>query len=158
MRGGGNGNPVGLGLVAPNAPTRSGRGGRDRRSKFYELPDNLEHRITEDSSVAGTLLKSFVAMELLRQADWSQEPVQLFHYRDKQQREVDILLERHSGEVIGIEVKAGATPSSGDFAGLRYLRGKLGPRFKAGAVLHTGADALPFGDRLAAVPVSGIWS
>jgi uncharacterized protein len=117
-----------------------------------------ERRITEDSSVAGTLLGSFVAMELLRQADWSQEPVQLFHYRDKQQREVDILLERHSGEVIGIEVKASATPSSGDFAGLRYLRGKLGPRFKAGAVLHTGADALPFGDRLAALPVSGIWS
>jgi predicted AAA+ superfamily ATPase len=117
-----------------------------------------ERRITEDSSVAGTLLESFVAMELLRQADWSQEPVQLFHYRDKQQREVDILLERHSGEVIGIEVKASATPSSGDFAGLRYLRGKLGQRFKAGAVLHTGADALPFGDRLAAVPVSGIWS
>jgi hypothetical protein len=28
-------------LVAPNAPTRSGRGGRDRQSKFYELPDNL---------------------------------------------------------------------------------------------------------------------
>lgn len=65
------------------------------------------------------------------------------HSRDKQQREVDILLERHSGEVIGIEAKASATLSSGDFAGLRYLRGKLGPRFKAGAVLHTGADTSP---------------
>jgi hypothetical protein len=54
-------------------------------------------------------------------SDWSQEPVRRFHCRDKQQREVDILLERHSGEVIGIEVKASATPSSGDFAGLRYL-------------------------------------
>src|SRR5450755_3800028 len=35
--------PVLADLVsAPNAPTRSGRGGRDRRSKFYELSDNLQ--------------------------------------------------------------------------------------------------------------------
>jgi predicted AAA+ superfamily ATPase len=117
-----------------------------------------ERRIADDGSIAGPMLESFVATELLRQADWAQEPVQLFHYRDKQQREVDVILERHSGEIIGIEVKAGATPSSGDFSGLRYLRDKLGPRFKAGAVLYTGADTLPFGDRLAAVPVSGLWS
>lgn len=117
-----------------------------------------ERRIADDGSIAGILLESFVAMELLRQADWAQEPVQLFHYRDKQQREVDVILERHSGEIIGIEVKASATPSSGDFSGLRHLRDKLGQRFKAGAVLYTGADMLPFGDRLAAVPVSGLWS
>jgi predicted AAA+ superfamily ATPase len=117
-----------------------------------------ERRIADDGSIAGTVLESFIAMELLRQADWAQEPVQLFHYRDKQQREVDVILERHSGEIIGIEVKASATPSSGDFSGLRHLRDKLGQRFKAGAVLYTGADMLPFGDRLAAVPVSGLWS
>jgi uncharacterized protein len=117
-----------------------------------------ERRITDDGDIAGAMLESFVAMELLRQADWAQEPVQLFHYRDKQQREVDVILERHSGEIMGIEVKASATPSSGDFSGLRHLRDKLGRRFKAGAVLYTGADTLPFGDRLAAVPVSGLWS
>jgi hypothetical protein len=117
-----------------------------------------EQRIADDDSIVGTMLESFVAMELLRQADWAQEPVQLFHYRDKQQREVDVILERHSGEIIGIEVKASATPFSGDFSGLRYLRDKLGQRFKTGAVLYTGADTLPFGDRLAAVPVSGLWS
>lgn len=116
-----------------------------------------ERRITDDGDVAGPLLESFVAMELLRQADWAQEPVSLFHYRDKQQREVDVVLERRSGEIVGVEVKAGATPAARDFAGLRYLRDKLGARFKAGVVLHTGADTLPFGDRLAAVPVSGLW-
>lgn len=56
-----------------------------------------------------------------------------------------------------MEVKAAATASSADFAGLRYLRDKLGARFKAGVVLHTGADTQPFGDRLAAVPISGLW-
>lgn len=32
-----------------------------------------------------------------------------------------------------------------DFAGLPYLRDKLGVRFKAGVVLDTGAETLPFG-------------
>jgi hypothetical protein len=40
---------------------------------------------------------------------------------------------------------------------LRYLRDKLGERFKAGALVYTGSRTLPFGDRLAAVPVSGLW-
>ena len=65
-------------------------------------------------------------MELLRQADWTDRPDELFHYRDKQQREVDVIIERHDGNVIGIEVKAGATPHSSDFAGLRHLRDTLG--------------------------------
>ncbi len=57
-----------------------------------------------------------------------------------------MILERHSGEIVGIEVKASATPNSRDFGGLRYLRDKLGARFKAGVVLHAGADTLPFGE------------
>ena len=117
-----------------------------------------KRRIAEDSGLAGAILESFVAMELSRQSDWAQEPVSLFHYRDKAQREVDVVLERNSGEIAGVEVKAAATVSSADFAGLRYLREKLGAHFKAGVVLHTGAETLPFGDRLAAVPLSGLWT
>jgi uncharacterized protein len=117
-----------------------------------------EQRIIDDGQLAGSLLESFVAMELLRHSDWTQEPVSLFHYRDNKQREVDIVIERHSGDVAGVEVKAAATASSGDFAGLRYLRDKLGSRFKAGVVLHTGSETHPFGDRLAAVPLSGLWN
>ena len=117
-----------------------------------------EKRIAEDGAIFGTVLESFVTMEILRQAGWTERPVEFYHYRDKQRREVDILIERHAGDVVGIEVKASATPKTSDFAGLRHLRDTLGDRFKAGVVLHTGADTLPFGDRLAAVPVSGIWS
>lgn len=154
-------------LVRQLKPWHANFGSRQvKSSKLYIVDTGLlayliganERRIVDDGGVAGTMLESFVAMELLRQADWTQEPVRLFHYRDKQQREVDVIVERHDGEVAGVEVKAGATPTSADFAGLRYLRDKLGARFKAGVVLHTGADTLPFGDRLTAVPLSGLWS
>jgi uncharacterized protein len=70
---------------------------------------------------------------------------------------VDLVLERNSGDVIGVEVKAAATAGERDFRGLELLRGRLGRRFKAGAVLYTGDKTLPFGDRLAAVPIAGLW-
>ncbi|MDO8184084.1 ATP-binding protein [Conexibacter sp. JD483] len=117
-----------------------------------------EQRIADDPEVAGPLLESFAAMELVRLNDWSQQPAQLFHYRDQKQGEVDVVLERRSGEVAGVEVKAAATVSAADFRGLRNLRDRLGDRFTAGVVLYTGAATLPFGDRLTAVPVSGLWS
>lgn len=154
-------------LVRQLKPWHGNLGSRQiKSSKTYVVDSGMlahligadEQRIIEDGAIAGTMLESFVAMELLRQADWADRPVQLFHYRDKQQREVDLVIERHGGEAIGIEVKASATPAAADFKGLRYLRDNLGSRFKMGVVLHTGADTLPFGDRLAAVPVSGLWS
>lgn len=157
----------GLFLVRQLRPWHVNLGSRQIKSpKLYLVGSGLlthliganEHRIAQDDALAGTILESFVAMELSRQSDWAEEPVSLFHYRDKAQREVDVLLERNSGEIAGVEVKAAATVSSGDFAGLRYLRDKLGPRFKAGVVLHTGAETLPFGDRLAAVPLTGLWT
>jgi hypothetical protein len=42
-------------------------------------------------------------MEFLRQGEWTERPLQLFYYRDKQQREVHVVIERHDGDVIGIE-------------------------------------------------------
>jgi hypothetical protein len=117
-----------------------------------------EQRIAGDGAVSGMTFESFAAMELLRQSDWAEEPVSLYHYRDKEQREVDVIIERYGGEIAGVEVKASATVGERDFAGLRYLRDKLGDRFKGGAVLYAGSDTLPFGDRLAAVPLSGLWN
>lgn len=154
-------------LVRRLEPWHTNLGSRKvKTAKLYVLDSGLlafligagEQRIIDDGAVAGMLLESFVAMELLRQSDWLQEPVRLYHYRDKQQREVDVVIERYGGEIAGVEVKASATVTDRDFAGLRYLRDKLDPRFKGGVVLYTGSDTLPFGDRLAAVPISGLWS
>ena len=54
-------------------------------------------------------------------------------------------------------MKAAATAGERDFRGLQFLRDKLKARFKAGVVLYTGDKTLPFGDRLAAVPLAGLW-
>lgn len=105
----------------------------------------------------GPLLESYVVGELAKQAGWAEHPVQLGHYRDRDQREVDVILER-GRDIVGIEVKASSTPTVGDGRHLAFLRDRLGSRFKLGVVLHTGEHRLPIGDRLVAAPVSALWA
>jgi predicted AAA+ superfamily ATPase len=58
--------------------------------------------------------------------------VQLFHYRDRDKVEVDMVLEHASGHVIGIEVKAAETVRGDDSRGLRHLADRLGDRLPRG--------------------------
>ncbi len=97
-------------------------------------------------------------MELARQITWSDEEVELFHYRTRDQVEVDAVLENRRGEVVGVEVKAASTVSPNDFRGLRHLAERLGDDFRVGLVLHTGKQTLPFGPKMLAMPISALWS
>ena len=80
-----------------------------------------------------------------------------YHFRDQQMREVDIVLERDDGMIVGIEIKASATVKSSDFGGLRTLAEACKDQFAYGVVLYDSTDLVPFGDRLAAVPLSALW-
>jgi predicted AAA+ superfamily ATPase len=114
-------------------------------------------RIAEDDNLAGALFETFVATELERQASWAEEALTFWHLRDGE-REVDVIVERPSGEIAGIEVKASATVRPRDFHGLIHLRDRVGDRLAAGVVVYAGERTLPFGDRLWAVPLCGLWT
>lgn len=114
-------------------------------------------RLIRPGAPFGPLLEGFVLMELSRQLTWSEERVELFHYRTRDQIEVDAVLENRRGHVVGIEVKAASTVRPEDFRGLRHLRDRLGDDLLVGLVLYTGHQTLPFGDRLRAIPVSALW-
>lgn len=105
----------------------------------------------------GGLIENFALGELARQLSWAEEPVTLWHYRDRDGVEVDAVLERASGEVVGVEVKAAETVRSEDFRGLRHLARRFGDRFHAGFVLYAGEQSLPFGDRMRALPLVALW-
>ncbi|MEU4829287.1 ATP-binding protein [Streptosporangium sp. NPDC023615] len=113
--------------------------------------------LVRPEGVFGPLLEGFVLMELARQLTWSDERVELFHYRTKDKVEVDAVLENRRGLVVGIEVKASSTVRPDDFKGLRHLAARLGDDFAVGIVLYTGTRTLPFGDRMRAMPVSALW-
>lgn len=115
-------------------------------------------RLERDPQILGPLLESFVGMELVKQASWSQRSPRVHHFRTSAGREVDFVLEDRSGSVAGVEVKAGATVGPGDFAGLRLLEEGLGERFTRGVVLYRGTTVVPFGKRLAAWPLDSLWA
>ncbi|MGH3831779.1 MAG: DUF4143 domain-containing protein [Pseudonocardiaceae bacterium] len=109
----------------------------------------------------GALFETFIANELSKQLTWSTTPARLYHFRDSDGAEVDLVLEADDGRVLGIEVKATSTPRSDDFRWLAQMRDRLdraGGHFTGGLVLHTGQRRLPFGDRLMALPASDLWS
>jgi predicted AAA+ superfamily ATPase len=89
---------------------------------------------------------------------WFGESCALYHYRDKDQDEADLVIEAGSGALVGIEVKASATVNAGDFKGLRKLAEACGDNFKLGVVLYDGRRLVPFGDRLVAAPMSCLWA
>jgi hypothetical protein len=49
-----------------------------------------------------------------RQASWYPDPLDFFHYRDRDDFEVDIVLERGSVAVVGVEVKAAVSVTDAD--------------------------------------------
>ena len=109
--------------------------------------------LAQNRDVLGQYLESFVFQELRRQAVSQELPLEFFHYRDKDQAEVDIVIERGAREVAGVEVKAAATVTPSDFRGLRKLKRAAGDRFAAGVVVYDGEISAGFGDGMFAVPI-----
>ena len=114
--------------------------------------------LNSDRTLLGQLLETFVFQELRRQASWEDQPIAFHHFRDRDDAEVDIVLERGGHEVAGIEVKAAATVTAADFRGMRKLKEAAGKRFKAGIVLYDGEATAPFGDGFHAVPIRRLWA
>ena len=96
------------------------------------------------SQYYGGLLESLVYMECCKQASWGQEEVGMYHFRDRNQHEVDIVLERANGNIIGVEGKASASVNPQDFRGLSALAEFSGKAFEQGVLFYTGQEILPF--------------
>lgn len=114
--------------------------------------------VTANPQLAGQLLEGFVAGELRRQLGWSEQTARLSHYRDHGGAEIDLVLETDDGRVVGIEVKASSSVTGRDARWLNQIRDRLGSRFAAGIILHTGPSSAPFGDRVTAVPMDVLWT
>lgn len=115
-------------------------------------------RLARPEGPLGQLLESFVVNEVRKQATWSIHRPSMWHFRDRSGVEVDLILEHPDGRVVAIEVKATSTPSGSDLKGLRFLADRLGERFHFGVLLSAAPEATPFGPRIAALPVSALWS
>ena len=105
----------------------------------------------------GHLLETFVVGELLKQLSWYEEATTVGHWRTHDGQEVDLVVERHDGAVIGFEAKAAREIKASDLAGLKVLRDALGSAFVAGFVLTTGERGGRLDDRLFTLPIDTLW-
>jgi predicted AAA+ superfamily ATPase len=105
----------------------------------------------------GHVLESFVVQQLIAQAGWIDPDLHFWHYRDKDQVEVDLVITR-GRQTWGVEVKASATVTSADGHGLRRLAEQCGSDFRGGMILHAHTSTLPTADpRILAVPLTELW-
>jgi len=117
-----------------------------------------EEQIAKDRSFFGPVLEAFVFSEIMKQTSWLDGTYTLHHYRDKDQDEVDIVVENDRGALVGLEIKAAATVDANDFKGLRKLAHASRDRLMIGAVLYDGESIVAFGDRMFAAPISCLWA
>ena len=116
-----------------------------------------EDRIASNDQLTGKTLKNFVVIEILKHAEWANVATTAYHHRQREE-EIDLILENRAGEIAAVEVKAAATVDRRDLRVIEKLRDARGERFKAGIVLCTTGQTTPLGDRLWAVPLSGLWA
>lgn len=118
-----------------------------------------ESAVLRDGDLLGRVLDTFVAAHLRAEADVAHHRARIYHLRQEQGRhEIDLLAEVGAERVVGIEVKATSAPDSSSAAHLTWLRDRLGDRFVAGVVLHTGPATFGLGDRITAAPISTLWA
>lgn len=122
-------------------------------SALVEFSDPMRQRM-----LFGHLLESFVYAELRKQMSWADGEYALFYFRDKNQNEVDFVIENGAGEIVGVEVKASASVAASDLSGLKKLAALAPSQFSAGFVLYDGTETLPLGyaegKPLWAIPIS----
>ena len=145
---------------------RPGLGQREvQHPKTYMVDSGLllhllgadRERLLADDRITGKALENFVAMEIVKHAEWAAEDARPCHYR-RGRDQVDLVLENRAGEIVAIEVRSTVSISAKDWRDLGKLRDACGSAFRCGCLLHPGESTTPLGDRLFAVPLSGLWS
>jgi len=121
------------------------------------LLDVDKNRLIKNPTYTGPFLENFVFTEFLKQKSWNDFNFDIFHFRDGN-HEVDFVLEKQDGTIIGIEVKSAKTLQKKDFSGLLYLKKIAKEKFKRGIILHLGNQIQPVFENIWAMPIQSLWS
>lgn len=118
---------------------------------------NIE-QIRFDSDKLGKLIETFIFNELAAQIDASEGEYELYHYRDREKREIDFLVEREDQAILAIEVKSSSTIDKKNFKHLQWFQENLTKEKPfVGIILYSGDLPLSFGQNLWAIPISMLW-
>ena len=129
----------------------------DTRLLCHLLGSNSKELEKKRMDLYGCVVENFVATELLKLLSFSGTRIRLLHFRTSDNKEVDFVLERSDGALVGLEVKTSHRVTGSDFKGIKALQDAAKKDFLQGVVLYGGQDVIPFGHNLHAVPLSALW-
>jgi predicted AAA+ superfamily ATPase len=108
-----------------------------------------------DESQNGKLVETWVYNQLAAIAETGLD-YSISHYRDSNKREIDFIVERSDGALLGIEVKSGSALGAEDFKHLKWFAKNLSKGEFTGIVLYSGEHTLRFGEGFYAVPLAAL--
>ncbi len=106
------------------------------------------------------LIETFVYNQLKSIIDYStEEDYFIYHYRDREKREIDFIIENSKNELLGIEVKAGSTINKKMFNHLDWFKKNIAKEKKfISLILYTGETLLKFSKDKIVAPISILWN
>ncbi len=130
--------------------------------KLYFLDTGLCSWLTEWSSpetleagaMAGPILETWIMSEILKTWWHNGRRPSFYFYRDKDQKEIDLLIVQ-DGMIYPLEFKKSASPQKSDvrhFKAIEQLKMPIGP----GGVICLVPESLPITANVSSIPVSGI--
>ena len=127
--------------------------------KLHFLDTGLCAYLTEWSSpetlsagaMAGAILETYVVAEILKSWWHHGKDPSLYHYRDKDGREIDLVI-AHDGCLYPVEVKRAATVRLDDAAAFGLLE-RRGAKPGRGAVLSLNTEGMPLNRTVESVPI-----
>ncbi len=105
----------------------------------------------EAGAMGGAILETFAFTEIIKSYWHNGREVNIYFYRDNDQKEIDFVIEAN-GRLYPVEVKKSATPAMADlknFDALKLLKKEIGH----GAVLCLRQEAVPLSREVTAMPV-----
>lgn len=147
--------------------TRSLRGRVARRPKIGLNDTGLSAALTQFTiekaltlggrEYYGALVEQFVVQELAKQRTWSRERFSLYHYRELDGLEVDLIVELADGRLLAIEVKSSQSPTERSWRNLVRFRERVPDRDVTGVCFYTGTQVGRIADWLHLLPVTSLW-
>ena len=118
------------------------------------LTEWSSHKTLEAGAMSGAIFETWAVAEIIKSYWHAGKPAPLYYYRDRDQREIDLLIVR-DGMVYPLEIKKTTAPTKRDvrhFSLLKRLHLEVGP----GCVLCMSEKTMPITKTVQAVPVSRI--
>ena len=115
----------------------------------WSSPETLEA-----GAMSGPMLETWVVNEVLKSYLHAGRPAPLYFYRDKDTKEIDLLIEK-DGVIYPLEIKKTASPSR-NIARQFQLISRFGKAVGPGGVICFAETALPLSETVYAIPVTAL--